>query len=161
MDFVVRTNNVERYRTLGATGRIGWGTIAPVAPLEVNSGGAADAIYGHSTNVGGWLGRETNITFGVFLQNLLGTDLYTNNPTGTRWPLEQVLEQMAVSDDIRHALLGGDNHLADTLGLAVAYDRADWERVELLARKIAFPESRVPEAYRRAVEWVYRILSGG
>ena len=76
-------------------------------------------------------------------------------------PLEQVLEQMAVSDDIRHALLGGDNHLADTLGLAVAYDRADWERVELLARKIAFPESRVPEAYRRAVEWVYRILSGG
>ncbi len=76
-------------------------------------------------------------------------------------PLDQVLEQMAVSDDIRHALLGGDNHLADTLGLAVAYDRADWERVEVLARRIAFPESRVPEAYRRAVEWVYRILSGG
>ncbi len=81
VDLVVRTNNVERFRTLGANGRIGWGTAAPIAPLEVNSGGAADAIYGHSTNVGGWLGRETNITFGVPLQNILGAGLYANNPT--------------------------------------------------------------------------------
>lgn len=81
VDFVVRTNNVERYRTLGANGRIGWGTTAPVAPIEVNSGALADAIYGHSTNVGGWLGRETNITFGIPLQNVLGAGVYANNPT--------------------------------------------------------------------------------
>lgn len=80
-DLVVRTNNVERYRTLGANGRIGWGTTAPIAPIEVNSGALADAIYGHSTNVGGWLGRETNITFGVPLQNVLGAGVYANNPT--------------------------------------------------------------------------------
>ncbi|MBK8612138.1 MAG: hypothetical protein IPN85_01375 [Flavobacteriales bacterium] len=81
VDLVVRTNNVERYRTLGANGRIGWGTLTPVAPLEVNSGALADAIYGHSTNVGGWLGRETNITFGLPLQNVLGAGVYANNPS--------------------------------------------------------------------------------
>ncbi|MBK8341201.1 MAG: hypothetical protein IPK99_14930 [Flavobacteriales bacterium] len=80
VDLVVRTNNLERFRTMGATGRIGWGTTAPIAPLEVSSG-ATDAIYGHSINVGGWLGRETNITFGVPLQNVLGAGLYANNPT--------------------------------------------------------------------------------
>lgn len=80
-DLVVRTFNVERFRVLGANGRIGWGTTAPVAPLEVNSGGAADAIYGHSTNVGGWLGRETNITFGVPVQTVLGSGVYANNPS--------------------------------------------------------------------------------
>ncbi|MBK6627647.1 MAG: hypothetical protein IPJ87_10465 [Flavobacteriales bacterium] len=80
-DLVVRTNNVERFRTMGATGRIGWGTVAPVAPLEVNSGASADAIYGHSNNVGGWLGRETNIAFGNPIQNVQGAGLYANNPT--------------------------------------------------------------------------------
>ncbi|MBK9761349.1 MAG: hypothetical protein IPO90_15610 [Flavobacteriales bacterium] len=80
-DFVIRTNNLERFRVLGANGRIGWGTVAPVAPIEVNSGALADAIYGHSTNVGGWLGRETNITFGIPLQNVLGAGVYANNPT--------------------------------------------------------------------------------
>lgn len=81
VDFVVRTNNIERWRTLGATGRIGWGTTAPIAPLEVNSGAALDAIYGHSTNVGGWLGRETNITFGIPVQTVLGAGVYANNPS--------------------------------------------------------------------------------
>ncbi len=80
-DLVVRTNNVERFRTLGATGRIGWGTTTPVAPIEVNSGALADAIYGHSNNVGGWLGRETNITFGVPLQTVQGAGVYANNPS--------------------------------------------------------------------------------
>ena len=80
-DLVVRTNNVERFRTLGANGRIGWGTIAPAAPIEVSSGPLADAIYGHSNNVGGWLGRETNIPFGVPVQTVLGAGVYANNPS--------------------------------------------------------------------------------
>lgn len=80
IDFVIRTNNTERLRVLGATGRVGWGTTTPVAPLEVNSA-AGDAIFGHSTNVGGWLGRETNITLGLPPQTLLGAGVYASNPT--------------------------------------------------------------------------------
>jgi EAL and modified HD-GYP domain-containing signal transduction protein len=75
-------------------------------------------------------------------------------------PLAEVLRHMSVSDEIRQALLGGDNLLGDTLALAVAYDRADWTRVEFLARRIALPERLIPQAYRRAVEWVRPILSG-
>ncbi len=72
-------------------------------------------------------------------------------------PLAQTLEQMAISDSIHHALLGGDNTLGDTLALAVAYDRADWDRVGTLAKRIDYRERGVPEAYRRAVEWVTKI----
>jgi EAL and modified HD-GYP domain-containing signal transduction protein len=75
-------------------------------------------------------------------------------------PLAQVLEQMSVSEEIHHALLGGDNLLGDTLALAVAYDRADWNRVGVLAQRIGYAERAIPEAYRRAVEWVTRITSG-
>lgn len=75
-------------------------------------------------------------------------------------PLPQVLEQMSISEEIQHALLGGDNLLGDTLALATSYDRADWDRVSALAGRIGYLERAVPEAYRRAVEWVTRISAG-
>ncbi len=77
--FVVRTNNAERMRVLN-TGNIGIGTATPITPLEVSSGATSDAIYGHSNNVGGVLGREGNITFGVPAQTLQGAGVYANNP---------------------------------------------------------------------------------
>jgi len=80
MDFALRTNNIERMRVLAANGRVGIGVIPVLAQLEVNSGGIFDAIAGHSTNVGGYLGRETNITFGTPLQTLQGAGVYASNP---------------------------------------------------------------------------------
>lgn len=77
-DFVVRANNTERMRVL-STGNVGIGTTTPVAPLEVYSTGV-DALYGHSANVGGWLGRETNISIGVPIQTLNGAGVFANNP---------------------------------------------------------------------------------
>jgi len=74
-------------------------------------------------------------------------------------PLEQILNQMSVSEEISHALRGGDNLLRDMLSLAIAYDRADWEGVEALAGRTAIAETQLPEAYRRAVEWVAAIFA--
>lgn len=76
--FVIRTNNNERLRVLNS-GQVGIGTPTPVATLEVN-GGANDGVFGHSSNVGGYLGRETNITFGTPVQSLSGAGVYANNP---------------------------------------------------------------------------------
>lgn len=75
-------------------------------------------------------------------------------------PMEEVLGQMSVSDDVRAALLQGDNHLSDTLQLAISYDRGDWTRVKTLAPRLAYPEPAIPTAYRHAVEWVNKISSG-
>lgn len=79
IDFVTRTGNAERMRVT-STGNVGIGTAAPVSKLDVSSGALADAIFGHSNNVGGYLGRETNITFGTPLQTLQGAGVYANNP---------------------------------------------------------------------------------
>ncbi len=92
----------------------------------------------------------------LFLVGLLSTlDALLDRPIG------QVLEQMSVSAEIAHALLEGDNLLGDTLRLAIAYDRADWPRVELLSGRTGITEGQLPEAYRRAVDWVTGIISNG
>ncbi|MBV6406178.1 MAG: hypothetical protein GFGODING_02963 [Flavobacteriales bacterium] len=81
-DLVVRTNNTERMRVMGATGRVGVNTTAPTTFLDVSSPGLLqDAVYGHSPNVGGVLGREVNFSFGVPLQTINGAGVYANNPT--------------------------------------------------------------------------------
>jgi hypothetical protein len=78
VDFVIRTNNTEAARVTTAQ-RVGIGTTAPATRLEVSSG-ATDAVFGHSNNVGGYLGYETNFSFGVTPQNILGAGVYATNP---------------------------------------------------------------------------------
>ncbi len=78
-DLVVRTNNLERMRVRN-NGYVGVGVNPTLAQLEVSSGTTFDAVSGHSSNVGGYLGRETNISFGVPAQTLLGAGVYASNP---------------------------------------------------------------------------------
>ena len=89
-----------------------------------------------------------------FLAGLLSTlDAILNQP------MEQLLGQLSISDEISHALLDGDSLLGDTLRLAIAYDRADWWRVDSLSAKSAIAPKHLPEAYRRAVNWVNGVLA--
>lgn len=77
VDFVTRTNNTEAMRvTLGQ--RVGIGTTTPTVKLDVLSG-AGDAIYGHSTNVGAYLGYETNFIVGS-AGAIQGAGIWASNP---------------------------------------------------------------------------------
>lgn len=64
--------------TIGNTGNVGVNIAPSTNKLDVSSG-TGDAIYGHSNNIGGVLGYETNITFGVAPQNLNGAGVYVSN----------------------------------------------------------------------------------
>ncbi|MBX7242736.1 MAG: hypothetical protein K1X92_13420, partial [Bacteroidia bacterium] len=77
VDFVTRTNNTEVMRATNAQ-RIGIGVTAPTTKLEVNSG-TGDAIYGHSSNVGGYLGYETNFIVGT-AGTIQGAGVWAANP---------------------------------------------------------------------------------
>lgn len=78
VDVVFKTNNTEAFRMTNAQ-RLGIGITTPTTKLEVSSG-TADAIYGHSSSVGGYLGYETNFSFGTPLQNISGAGVYASNP---------------------------------------------------------------------------------
>jgi hypothetical protein len=79
-EIALSTAGTEKVRLL-SNGRMGIGIAAPTSMLEVVSTGVGDGIYGRSPNCGGYLGRETNITFGTPLQTLQGAGVYAANPT--------------------------------------------------------------------------------
>lgn len=82
VDVAFRTNNIETFRMTNAQ-RLLIGVTTPTAPgtqrLEV-SASSGDAIYGHSPNIGGWLGYETNFTAGT-AGALQGAGVYAANTT--------------------------------------------------------------------------------
>jgi hypothetical protein len=78
VDLVVRTNNTEKIR-VASGGNVGIGIAPSTYKFDVASG-AGDAIFGHSTNVGGILGYETNFTVGG-AGTLQGAGVYASNPT--------------------------------------------------------------------------------
>lgn len=82
VNFRVRTQNSgNTFFVDGQFDNVGIGTLGTIATtkLEVD-GGTTDGIFGYSNNVGGYLGRETNISFGTPVQTLSGAGVYASNP---------------------------------------------------------------------------------
>jgi c-di-GMP phosphodiesterase len=69
-------------------------------------------------------------------------------------PMEQVLERLPVSNDVRDALLEGTGPHASMLMLADAYENADWTMVDMLAT-----DMQLPTLYAEAVAWANERLA--
>jgi hypothetical protein len=67
--------------TIETDGDVGIGTTTPITQLHVVSTGVQDAIFGQATNVGAYLGYETNFTFGVTPQAINGSGVWAANPS--------------------------------------------------------------------------------
>ena len=65
-------------------------------------------------------------------------------------PMDQVLDRLPVSKDVRDALLRGIGPHADVLRLADAYERADWEQVE---QEVPGMRAAFTELYTESVIW--------
>lgn len=72
-------------------------------------------------------------------------------------PLDEILEEISISDEVKIALLEGGTAAGDVLQLIIAYQRAEWERVAELATALGIDEGRLPEVYCEAIEWADEI----
>lgn len=68
-------------------------------------------------------------------------------------PLPEILEKMPISNEIKEALLGGENRFRDVYETVLAYETADWREFAKKARKLNLHEETVPELYLKSVEW--------
>ena len=68
-------------------------------------------------------------------------------------PLEAILAELPVGHEIKDALLGRKGSYWKLLEIAIAQERAEWEKVSALALETGMSEEQVSAMYVSAVDW--------
>ncbi len=76
-----------------------------------------------------------------------------------RVPLEDALEQLPISDDIKLALLKKEGRTGSLYKLILAYEKADWKAMSACAAELGIPQSIIAQKYFECVESVNNIWS--
>ncbi len=74
-------------------------------------------------------------------------------------PLEGLIEEMSLSDEVAKTLFGEDTTLSPVFNLALAFERADWDSISHLVAQLKVSENTVSEAYKEAVVWSREVFS--
>lgn len=72
--------------------------------------------------------------------------------------LSDILAELPISDDIKHALLGGKSRFRDVYELIIAYESGDWERLAAKATKLELEEIEVRESYLSSLDMSNQIF---
>lgn len=78
-------------------------------------------------------------------------------------PLEELLEELWLADDVRGALVGGraeDNPLARVYRLALAWERSEWDAVTRIAAELGLRIDVISDLYFEATTWCAQIFEG-
>jgi EAL and modified HD-GYP domain-containing signal transduction protein len=68
-------------------------------------------------------------------------------------PLEELLEQLAVAENVRQALMSDTGPLGPVHAVVRAYEREDWEDVTQAATALGLADGVLVEAYVQALQW--------
>src|SRR5262249_48609719 len=68
-------------------------------------------------------------------------------------PMEQALAELPLADEIRSALMGGENTAGSVLEAVTAYERGRWDAAIASAESVGLPSSLLPNAYGEALKW--------
>jgi c-di-GMP-related signal transduction protein len=83
----------------------------------------------------------------LFLMGLLSlTDALLDEP------IAEVLGSLPVTQEVKTALLGGENRLHDVYELLLALERAEWPHLSTYVDRLGCPEEQVPGAYQSAIQ---------
>lgn len=73
-------------------------------------------------------------------------------------PMAELLAELPLSAEVKAALSGKPDGYGRVLGLALAYERAAWERMGPAAGSLSIDMMRLPACYKESVAWVGQIF---
>ncbi len=74
-------------------------------------------------------------------------------------PMEEALDQIKLSEDIRQALIHREGDLYPLLDLVYSYEKGDWDRVNLLSSQLKIDKNQVSSYYLQALEYSNETLN--
>ncbi len=75
-------------------------------------------------------------------------------------PMEEILRELSVRQEIRDALVSHRGKYWDVLNVAIAVENADWEKINALEATLGVPEERLSPLYFSAVDWAGELRRG-
>jgi c-di-GMP-related signal transduction protein len=83
----------------------------------------------------------------LFLMGLLSiTDALLDKP------IAEVLRALPVSQEVKTALIGGENRLRDVYELLLSLERAEWSRISSHVERLGCAEETIPDSYKSALQ---------
>jgi c-di-GMP-related signal transduction protein len=73
-------------------------------------------------------------------------------------PMEEILAELPIAQDVKNALRGEPNLLSGVLNTIIAYEKADWDQFSSWARKIGLKETLFPPIYTSSISWAKGIV---
>jgi c-di-GMP-related signal transduction protein len=75
-------------------------------------------------------------------------------------PMENVLKEITVREEIRDALLGRQNRFRQVMDVALLYETGAWDRLDEAAARLKVDVRALPDRFVAAVDWARKILTG-
>jgi c-di-GMP-related signal transduction protein len=72
--------------------------------------------------------------------------------------MPEILEEIAVEQDIKDALVGRRNRFRDVFEIVLNYESGVWSEACSTAAELGISETEIPDYYMEAVEWARQIL---
>jgi EAL and modified HD-GYP domain-containing signal transduction protein len=73
-------------------------------------------------------------------------------------PMENVLEALPLSSEVKSALLCQENLLYQFILLVLAHEKGEWHKTSALADKLRLSEPDIAEAYLECLSWTQKIF---
>ncbi|MFP4105784.1 MAG: EAL and HDOD domain-containing protein [Phycisphaerae bacterium] len=74
-------------------------------------------------------------------------------------PMEGILQEVPLNENISAALLGGSNQFRLVLDMILNYEKGDWELFGQHAKSLAVDEKQIPQLFRSSLKWANGALA--
>lgn len=68
-------------------------------------------------------------------------------------PMELIIKDLYISDEVKNGLIGEENIINSILKLVISYSRGEWENASVYAGKINIDMNAIPEIYLETIKW--------
>ncbi|MGF1694712.1 EAL domain-containing protein [Vibrio kyushuensis] len=99
--------------------------------------------------------HQTNISEG----NAFLTGMFSLLDSLLDQPLEDLVSEMPIEEEVKEALSHESGVLGQTLALVKAYEKADWDNVTVLSGQLNLTNDAITKSYDESVKWTADLLS--